>query len=138
MMKVPYASAMCSIMYAMICTRPYVSFALSVTSKYQASPGEAHWTAVKIILKYLWNTNDAFLDTTADSTREAEYMAAVEAAKEGVWIKKFISELGVVPSINDPISLFCDNTRAIAQQRNHNLSKRPSTLYDVITSYEKS
>ncbi|VFQ92432.1 unnamed protein product [Cuscuta campestris] len=61
MMKVPYASAIGSIMYAMICTRPDVSFALSVTSRYQGSPGEAHWTAVKNILKYLRNTKDAFL-----------------------------------------------------------------------------
>ncbi|VFQ92433.1 unnamed protein product [Cuscuta campestris] len=56
-------------------------------------------------------------DTTADSTTEAEYMAPAEAAKEGVWIKKFISEHGVVPSINDPIPLFCNNTGAIAQAK---------------------
>ena len=34
----------------------------------------------------------------ADSTTEAEYIAASEAAKEAVWIRKFVSELGVVPS----------------------------------------
>ncbi|VFQ90465.1 unnamed protein product [Cuscuta campestris] len=61
MMKVPYASAIGSIMYTMICTRPDVSFALSVTSRYQGSIGEAHSTAVKNILKYLRNTKDAFL-----------------------------------------------------------------------------
>ncbi|VFQ84386.1 unnamed protein product [Cuscuta campestris] len=47
-------------------------------------------------------------DTTADSTTEAEYIAAAEAAKEAVWIKKFITELGAVPSIN---------TGAIAQAK---------------------
>jgi len=35
-------------------------------------------------------------DTTVDSTTEAEYISASEAAKEVVWIKKFIIELGVV------------------------------------------
>jgi hypothetical protein len=50
---VPYASAMGSIMYAMMCTRPDVSYALSMTSRYQANPGERHWIAVKNILKYL-------------------------------------------------------------------------------------
>ena len=37
--NVPYASATGSIMYAMICTRPYVSYTFSVTSRYQSDPG---------------------------------------------------------------------------------------------------
>ena len=37
-----YASAIGSIMYAMICTRPDVAFAISLTSRYQANPGESH------------------------------------------------------------------------------------------------
>ena len=61
MSKVPYASAIGSIMYAMLCTRPDVSFALSMTSRYQQDPGEGHWTAVKNILKYLRRTKDLFL-----------------------------------------------------------------------------
>jgi hypothetical protein len=61
MSKVPYASAIGSIMYAMICTRPDVSYALSVVSRYQADPGESHWTLVKNILKYLRRTKDVFL-----------------------------------------------------------------------------
>ena len=39
---IPFASAIGSIMYAMICTRPDVSYAISVTSRYQANPGECH------------------------------------------------------------------------------------------------
>ena len=41
MSKVPYASTVGSIMYAMICTRLDVSYALSVASRYQADPGES-------------------------------------------------------------------------------------------------
>ena len=165
MNRVPYASEIGSIMYAMICTRPDVSYALSVTSRYQSDPGEGHWIAVKNILKYLRRTKDVFLiyggleselvirgytdasfqtciddyrsqsgyvfclnggavvwksskqQTVADSTTEAEYIAASEAAKEAVWIKKFVTELGVVPSVLDPVILFCDNNGAIAQSR---------------------
>ncbi|WRX11509.1 Reverse transcriptase [Theobroma cacao] len=40
--KIPYASAIGSIMYAMLCTRPDVSYTLSVMSRYQANPGESH------------------------------------------------------------------------------------------------
>ncbi|KAK8600549.1 hypothetical protein V6N12_050402 [Hibiscus sabdariffa] len=56
-------------------------------------------------------------DTVVDSTPEAEYIAASEAAKEAVWINKFISELGVVPSILNAIELRCDNNGAIAQEK---------------------
>ena len=61
MSRVPYASAIGSIMYAMICTRPDVSYALSMVSRYQENPGLSHWTAVKNILKYLRNTKEMLL-----------------------------------------------------------------------------
>jgi hypothetical protein len=61
MSAIPYASAVRSIMYTMICTSPDVSYALSVTSRYQADPGKIHWTTVKSTLKYLRRTKDMFL-----------------------------------------------------------------------------
>ncbi|KAJ9542203.1 hypothetical protein OSB04_028709 [Centaurea solstitialis] len=61
MKSVPYASAIGSIMYAMLCTRPDVDYSVSVTSRYQQNPGEPHWVAVKNILKYLRRTKDMFL-----------------------------------------------------------------------------
>ncbi|GJX28315.1 hypothetical protein Tco_0236394 [Tanacetum coccineum] len=51
--------------------------------------------------------------TNAMSTTEAEYIAASEAAMEVVWIRKFISGLGIVPIINEPIKMFCDNSAAL-------------------------
>ncbi|WVZ70691.1 hypothetical protein U9M48_019334 [Paspalum notatum var. saurae] len=170
MSEIPYTSAIGSIMYAMICTRPDVSFALS------------HWIAVKNILKYLRRTKDAFLvfggeeelvvkgytdagfqtdkddsrsqagfvfclnggavswksfkqDIVADSATEAEYIAASEAAKEAVWIRKFVSELGVVPSASCPLDLYCDNMGAIAQAkepRSHQKSKHILRRYHLI------
>ena len=66
MSKVPYASAIGSIMYAMLCTRPDVSNALSLTSRYQSDPGVDHWTAVKNILKYLRRTKDMVLSYGGD------------------------------------------------------------------------
>ncbi|KAL0400059.1 UNVERIFIED_CONTAM: Secreted RxLR effector protein [Sesamum radiatum] len=49
-------------------------------------------------------------DTTVDSTTEAEYITALEAAKEATWMKNYIQELGVVPSIAEPVVIFCDTT----------------------------
>ncbi|KAL0285241.1 UNVERIFIED_CONTAM: hypothetical protein Sradi_7179100 [Sesamum radiatum] len=53
MSNIPYASAIGSIQYVVQCTRPDVAYALSVTNRYQACVGEAHWGTVKSILKYL-------------------------------------------------------------------------------------
>ena len=71
----------------------------------------------------------------ADSTTEAEYIAASEAAKEVVWMKKFIFELGVVPSIEESVPLLCDNNGAIAQAkepRSHQKSKHILRKYHLI------
>nr|GEX00685.1 retrovirus-related Pol polyprotein from transposon TNT 1-94 [Tanacetum cinerariifolium] len=48
----------------------------------------------------------------ATSSVEAEYIAAFDASKEALWARKFISRLGVVPTIEEPISMYCDNTGA--------------------------
>ncbi|KAK8554366.1 hypothetical protein V6N12_031330 [Hibiscus sabdariffa] len=102
MSQIPYALAIGSIMYAMICTRPDLSYALSMTSRYQANP-------------------------------------ASEAAKEAVWIKKFVTELGVVPSISDALELYCDNNGAIAQakeprshQRSRHILRRFHLIREII------
>ncbi len=63
-------------------------------------------------------------DTIADSTMEAEYIAAFEAVKEVVWIINFVSELGVVPSASSPMDLYCDNSGAIAQAKEPRAHKR--------------
>ena len=60
----------------------------------------------------------------AGSTCEAEYIGASEAANEGVWMKEFISDLGVIPSASDPMKIFCDNTGAIALAKESRFHKR--------------
>nr|GEZ56679.1 hypothetical protein [Tanacetum cinerariifolium] len=51
--------------------------------------------------------------TTSKSTTKAEYIAALKAAMEAIWIRKFIYGLGIVPIINDPIKLYCKNFAAL-------------------------
>ena len=53
MRQVPYASAMGSLMYAMLCTRPDICYLVDMVSRYQLNPRPKHWQAVKHILKYL-------------------------------------------------------------------------------------
>jgi hypothetical protein len=40
-------------------------------------------------------------------------MAILEASNEGIWIKNFITKLGVVPSVLDPMVIYCDNSGAM-------------------------
>tara|TARA_R110002060_G_scaffold20224_2_gene27517 strand:+ start:187 stop:972 length:786 start_codon:yes stop_codon:yes gene_type:complete len=180
MSKIPYASAVGSLMYAMLCTRPDICFSVGMVSRYQSNPGPRHWMAVKHILKYLRRTRDYMLvysggDLTpigytdsdfqtckdsrkstsgsvfllgggaivwrsikqsciADSTMEAEYVAASEASKEIVWLKKFLSDLEVVPS-DKAIALYCDNNAAIAntkEARYHSRAKHIDRKYHII------
>src|SRR4051812_40320199 len=57
----PYALAIGSIMYAMLCTRPDVALAVSLTNRCQSNPGMDHWIAVKNVLNYLRRTKDLVL-----------------------------------------------------------------------------
>jgi hypothetical protein len=59
MSKVPYSSVVGSLMYAMVCSRPDLSHAISVVSRYMANPGREHWKAVQWILRYLRGSSNA-------------------------------------------------------------------------------
>ncbi|CAJ2662759.1 unnamed protein product [Trifolium pratense] len=56
MSKVPYASAVGCLMYAMVCTRPDLAQAVSQVCKFMSKPGKHHWEAVKWIFRYLKGT----------------------------------------------------------------------------------
>ncbi|KAH9650169.1 hypothetical protein KPL70_026264 [Citrus sinensis] len=61
MARVPYASVVGSLMYAMVYTRPDISQAVSMVSRYMHNSGKKHWLAVKWILRYLYGTVDVGL-----------------------------------------------------------------------------
>ena len=58
MSRIPFASAVDSLMYDMLCTRPDICYAVGIVSRYQSDPGEEHWIAVKHILKYIRRIRD--------------------------------------------------------------------------------
>ena len=66
---------------------------------------------------------------------EVEYVAACEAAKEAVWLKKFLTDLEVVPNMSKPITLYCDNSGAVAnsrEPRSHKRGKHIERKYHLI------
>ena len=61
MKNIPYASAVGSLMYAQVCTRPNIAFAVRVLGRYQSNPGLDHRRAAKKVMRYLQGTNDYML-----------------------------------------------------------------------------
>ena len=73
--------------------------------------------------------------TIVDSICEAKYIAASDAAKEAVWLRKFLGELGVAPSLDGPVLVFCDSTGAISQAKetkSHQRTKHILQCYHLI------
>ncbi|GKB70666.1 retrovirus-related pol polyprotein from transposon TNT 1-94, partial [Tanacetum coccineum] len=164
--RVPYASAIGSLMYVMVCTRPDLAHAVGVVSRFLSNPGKKHREAVKWIFRYLRGTSklgiafgnekpmlvgftDSYMAGNKDnmkstsrylmtfaggtvswqsrlqkcvalSTTEAEYMAATEACKELLWLKRFLQELGFK---QQRYAVLCDNKRAIHLDIRYHLIK---------------
>ncbi|GJZ40700.1 hypothetical protein Tco_0587586 [Tanacetum coccineum] len=133
-------------MYAVRCTRPDVAFAQNITSRFQQNPGDTKQelrVSCYTNVGYLTDADDMKSQTGyvfvlyrgdvdwkrtkqsifATSSTDVEYIAAFDASKEAVWIRKFISGLGVVPTIEEPINMYCDNTRAIGIAKDHGVTK---------------
>ncbi|KAM1399624.1 hypothetical protein ACFX2F_027020 [Malus domestica] len=134
MAQIPYANVVGSLMYAMVCTRPDISQAVSIVSRYMHNPGKGHWQAVKWILPYILGTVDVgllfqqdkvtgqcvvgYVDSdyaVALSTTEAEYMAVTEAIKEVIWLQGLLDDLGVQ---QDHVNVHCDSQSAIHLAKN--------------------
>ena len=159
-----YQSAVGSLMYLMVGTRPDLAFAVGAVSQFLVCPTKTHWEAVKHIFRYVsataqlklalgqskgeptvvgysdadWAANDinrrsisgyAFKlgegaiswaskkqTSVALSSTEAEYMALTQACKEAIWIKHYLTELGV--QREGPLLIRADNQSCIALARN--------------------
>ncbi|GKD14739.1 retrotransposon protein, putative, ty1-copia subclass, partial [Tanacetum coccineum] len=116
MQNVPHASAVGSIMYAV------------------------RWFLATLMLDICWMlmTSSLRLDmcsfymevlligrvpSKATSSVEAEYIVAYDASNEAVWVRKFIYGLGVIPTIKEPINMYCDNTIAITIANESGITK---------------
>ena len=61
MQKIPYASAVGSLMYAQVCTRPNIAYIVGVLCRYLSNPGMDHWKAAKRVMRYLQRTKGHML-----------------------------------------------------------------------------
>ena len=164
----PYRELIGALMYLMICTRPDLSYSVSIAARKSHRPSTSDVAAVKRILRYLKGTVNVGLrlggshitlkafadaDFAADtesrrsisgyvlflgagpiswtsrkqqlvtlSTVESEYVSLSEAAREVIWLRGLLSELGFVQ--DGPTTIFQDNRGTIAMAGNLKSSRR--------------
>jgi hypothetical protein len=105
MSRVPYSSVVGSLMYVMVCSRPDLSYAMSLVSRYMANLGKEHWTVVQWIFRYLCGTSKACLKIGRTGKGLVGYMDSYYAAD----LDKRRSLCGDDSRVN----LFCDSQSAI-------------------------
>jgi len=79
MTRVPYASAVGSLMYAIVCTRPDLLQVISMISRYMHDLGRGHWEAVKWDLQYIKGTIDVGLVFEKESTGKQKCVGYVDS-----------------------------------------------------------
>ncbi|KAH9689185.1 hypothetical protein KPL70_015411 [Citrus sinensis] len=150
MSRVPYASAVGSLMFAMICTRPDIAQAVGAVSRYMANPEftvRGYVDSVfagdldkrKSTTGYVFTLAGAAVSwvsklqtVVALSTTEAEYMAATQACKKAIWIQRLLEELG---HKQQKISVFCDGQSVLHIARNpafHSRTKHVGVQYHFV------
>nr|GEY76147.1 hypothetical protein [Tanacetum cinerariifolium] len=72
--------------------------------------------SIMLRLRFKWRGSrleELEQSTNTMSATESEHIVALEPGMEAVWIRKFILGLGIVPTINEPIKMFCENSAAL-------------------------
>ncbi|OAE29453.1 hypothetical protein AXG93_4548s1310 [Marchantia polymorpha subsp. ruderalis] len=116
MERIPYASAVGSLMYAMVCTRPDLPYLASPVSMFMANPDKEHWEAAKGVFDFAddldkrrsltgyvytlfgcavsWKAQ--LQSVVALFTTQVKYIATTEGVKESLWLKGLIGQLGIM------------------------------------------
>eukprot|EP00253_Pinus_taeda_P023287 PITA_23287 len=144
MSRVPYASEIGSLMYAMVCTRPNITDVVGVLSMFMSKPRKNNWTSVKRVFRrstggYVFNLFGGVVSwmskrqsVVALSTTEVEYMVVTHAGKEEVWLQILCSSMGLVQRA---IRIYCDNHSEISLENKptyHSKTKHIDVQYHFV------
>ena len=83
MRHVPYISAVGSLLYLAIATRPDIAYSVGLLARFNTRPGKAHWAAVKHLFRYLKGTLNVKLTFSPDSTTSEMYVGYSDADHGG-------------------------------------------------------
>ncbi|KAH9316784.1 hypothetical protein KI387_044022 [Taxus chinensis] len=142
MSKVPYSSAVGSLMYAMVCTRLDIAHTVGAVSRFMSDPDSDMAGDVdnrRSTTGYIYiigGTTVSWISRlqklVALSTIEAEYVAATEASKEMIWLQQLLEELG---HKQEECKLHSDSQSAIHLAKNsafHSRTKHIQLRYHFI------
>ncbi|RVX00844.1 Retrovirus-related Pol polyprotein from transposon TNT 1-94 [Vitis vinifera] len=106
MEKFPYASAIGSLMYAQVCTRPDIVYIVGMLGRYLSNSGMDHWKKAKRVMRRRSTSSYIFMlaggavswkrvkqTLIVSSTMEVEFIACYEASNHGIWLLNFITQL---------------------------------------------
>ncbi|KAL0453769.1 UNVERIFIED_CONTAM: Retrovirus-related Pol polyprotein from transposon TNT 1-94 [Sesamum latifolium] len=115
MKDIPYASAIGSLMYAQVCTRPDIAFAVGIGKISERTEN------LEVV-----GYSDSDFAGCVDSTKStsAEFVSCFEATSHGVWLKSFISGLKIMDSISRPLRIYSDNSPAVFMAKNNKSESR--------------
>jgi hypothetical protein len=83
MRTVPYISAVGSLIYLAIATRPDIAYSVGVLARFNTNPGKLHWAAVKHLFRYLRGTLDVKLTHAPDPTTPEQFVTYSDADHGG-------------------------------------------------------
>ncbi|KAI5449041.1 hypothetical protein NCC49_005652 [Naganishia albida] len=147
-----YQSLVGALMWLSLGTRPDITYAVNVLSRFNSNPSRHHYNQALRVLRYVTVTKDkkstsgyAFFfdglmvswasakqDVVSQSTAESEYVALAAATNEATYLKNLLEDFGV--TLKDPIKILCDNQSAITLAKNpafHKRSKHFGIRYHV-------
>nr|GEV95819.1 hypothetical protein [Tanacetum cinerariifolium] len=111
-------------------TRPNIQFSTCLYARYQANPKESYLIVVKRIFRYLtggklvcWSAKKQHY--VAMSLAEVEYVTAAGCCANILWMKSQLTDYHI---IYEKVSIFCDNTSAIAISNNLVLLSRTKQI----------
>ncbi|KAL5567835.1 hypothetical protein UlMin_024410 [Ulmus minor] len=124
MINVPYSSAVGSIMYTMICTRPDVAYGISLLSRFMSNPGREHWEGIKWLLRYLLSSSDVGL--------------MFKSCKEGAILKGYVDsdfagDKDKRRSTTSYIFTLCDCCNPVFHDRTKHIDVKYHFIRDVVS-----
>src|SRR6202012_1370137 len=83
MRHIPYISAVGSLLYLAIATRPDIAYTVSLLARFNTKPSKAHWAAVKHLFRYLKGTLELKLTLSPDTTTSEMFVGYSDANHGG-------------------------------------------------------
>ncbi|GKD78457.1 hypothetical protein Tco_1341078 [Tanacetum coccineum] len=122
--QLEYLRAIGCLMYAIMSTRPDITYAVARLSRFTSNPSRQHWHAITRVFKYLKGTMNyglsyvgypSVLEAYPDASWINHFVALAAAGKEAEWLRNLIHEILIWPKPIAPISIHCDSAATLAK-----------------------